>query len=87
MRCVSTGVQMGGQLFDAFDPWGKDRTLNDKAFAVDHFFTKLFKLPETMQTEAGRNEATHRVQIMGDFLEALGNEIGDPWTATRKTKT
>jgi len=85
MRCVSTGVQMGGQLFDAFDPWGEIRPLDDKSFAVDHFFTKLFKLTNTMQTEAGRAEAARRVRVMEDFLRALGDEIGDPWTSPVKT--
>ena len=79
MRCISTGVRMGGQLFDAEDPWAEVRDRNDRAYAIDHFFTKLFKLPKTMQTERGRTEALSRVQTMSDFLNALGKEIGHPF--------
>ena len=76
MRCVATGVQMGGKLFDSSDPWARDRELDEKQFAVDHFFTKLFKLPSTMQTAKGREEAQRRVELMQDFLDALGEELG-----------
>ena len=76
MRCVATGVQMGGQLFHSSDPWAQDRELDEKQFAIDHFFTKLFKLPNTMQTEKGQTEARRRVEVMEQFLNALGHELG-----------
>ena len=84
MRCVSTGVQMGGQLFHATDPWAKNRKQDDKSYSIDHFFIKLFRLPETMQTEAGRKEALDRIERMHDFLSALGDEIGHPWESNGK---
>jgi hypothetical protein len=34
------------------------RELNDRAYALDHFQTKLLRLPETMQTDAGQQRAT-----------------------------
>ena len=76
MRCVATGVQMGGELFHSTDPWARDRELDEQKFAVDHFFTKLFKLPNTMQTKKGRAEALRRVEVMQRFLDALGQELG-----------
>ena len=76
---------MGGQLFQATDPWAQDRQRDDKSYAIDHFFIKLFRLPETMQTEMGRQEALRRIGLMEDFLSALGDEIGHPWVPDSKT--
>jgi uncharacterized protein len=76
LRCVSTGVRMGGAWFDADDPWARGRSLDDARFSVDHFFTKLLGLPETMRTEAGRAEALRRAGFLRAFLAQLGDEIG-----------
>jgi uncharacterized protein len=45
---------------------------------VDHFFTKLLRLPGTMHTDAGRREAAMRSRLMRDFLAALGRELDEP---------
>ena len=75
-RCIATGVRFGAHFFDAADPWAVNRPLDDKRFSVDHFFTKLLKLPETFQTADGRAEANRRVAIMHALLAALGEELG-----------
>lgn len=80
MRCYSTGVRMGTRYFHPDDPWARNRPLDDSAFSLDHFFTKLLRLPDTMNTAAGREEARLRVQPMRAFLESLGRELGDPWS-------
>lgn len=77
MRTYSTGVRMGTRYFDPEDPWAKRRELNDNAFSLDHFYTKLFKLPETMNTAAGREEAGKRLRPMQAFTESLASEIGE----------
>lgn len=77
-RTFSTGVRMGARYFDPEDPWAERRALDDKAFSVDHFFTKLLRLPETFRTNLGRAEAENRVVIMRAFLDAFGDEIGAP---------
>jgi uncharacterized protein len=75
-RTASCGARMGARYFDADDPWAERRDLDDARFTVDHFFAKLLRLPDTMQTEAGRAEARRRVAIMEAFLDALASEIG-----------
>lgn len=77
-RTFSTGVRLGARYFHAEDPWAEARPLDDRAFSVDHFFTKLLALPETLCTEAGRSEAARRARILKAFLLALGDEIGVP---------
>lgn len=76
LRTVAAGVRMGAQLFDADDPWGRDRPLDDSRFTLDHFFCKLLELPSTMLTEIGRREAHARVASMRSFLRQLGHELG-----------
>jgi uncharacterized protein len=77
-RLFATGAVMGAVFFDADDPWARRRALDDRARSVDHFFTKLLRLPETMRTEAGRREAAGRVRLMREFLAALGRELDEP---------
>lgn len=53
-RVFAVSGALGVALFDADDPFADRRPLNDKQFALDHFQTKLLKLPLTMQTERGK---------------------------------
>lgn len=78
MRCISCGAQMGATYYDLADPLARHRPLDDKAFSIDHFFVKLFQLPDLMNTSAGRAEALRRVGFMQSFLRQLGSEIGVP---------
>ena len=82
-RTLSCGARMGAQYFDPRDPWAHDRELQDTKFTVDHFFTKLLKLPATMNTTAGRDEAERRVAFMRAFLDQLSEELGVPHSTGR----
>ncbi len=75
-RTLVTGVKMGASLVDWNDPWAEGRALDDRAFSVDHFFTKLLRLSTGFQTEAGREEAEKRAEFLWRFLEALAHECG-----------
>ncbi len=74
-RTIATGVSMGALLFDPEDPWSERRELDDRRFTVDHFFTKLLKLPATFQTRAAREEAEKRAQFLREFLSELRREL------------
>jgi uncharacterized protein len=68
-----------GGLAHPTDPWAKRRPLDDRAWAVDHFFAKLLTLAGTMKTESGRKEALRREGILRTFLAELARERGiDP---------
>jgi len=75
-RCLAVSGALGRALFDPDDPLAQDRALDDQAFALDHFETKLLRLPETMQTEAGRALARARAQVLTDFRDQLMSELG-----------
>ena len=82
-RCFMVGNSMGTTIYNETDPFCVERQPDDRLFSVDHFYTKLFTLVDTMQTEAGREDAKRRTAFMRDFLAQLGSEIGDAGYAGR----
>ncbi len=65
------------RLYQPEDPFGASgRPLDDLENTVDHFFVKLFKTVDTLQTAAGRAEGAKRAEHMRLFLKELGREIG-----------
>lgn len=75
LRCAAVNTQMNANFYDPFDPLAEMRELNDKSFMIDHYFVKLFKLPELMTTEAGKKMGEERVTYMKTFLYQLMKEI------------
>lgn len=73
-RMYAMSAVFGSQIVHPDDPVPAEpptRPLDDKQWATDHLFVKLFRLPTTMRTEAGCAEAKRRVGVMRDFLDAL----------------
>lgn len=62
-------------LFDGEDPFAQHRPLDDKRYALDHFQTKLLKLPQTMQTTKGKQLAQHNAQFLVTFMAKLSAEL------------
>jgi uncharacterized protein len=77
-RVLSTGAALGAHYFHEADPWARGRPFDDLRYTLDHFFTKLLGLAETLQTRRGLQEAQARVAFMRQFLTQLGREIGQP---------
>ncbi|MDW3776755.1 phosphohydrolase [Kluyvera cryocrescens] len=78
-RVFAVSGAMNAALFDADDPFAEHRALDDKAYALDHFQTKLLRLPETMQTAKGREMAQHNADFLVHFMAKLSAELsGDP---------
>lgn len=74
-RVFAVSGALGVALFDADDPFADARVLNDKQFALDHFQTKLLRLPDTMQTEMGRELARHNANFLVQFMAKLSAEL------------
>ncbi|MEB7885330.1 HD domain-containing protein [Serratia fonticola] len=74
-RCFYIGGRMRSALYDAADPLAQQRQYDDKRFTLDHFETKLFKLQEGFQTDAGRRMAALRTDRMRRFLSELLEEV------------
>lgn len=74
-RCLYVGQSFNAELYNHEDPFANQRDLDDKHYSVDHFYVKLFKLAETMNTESAKLEANKRTDYMRGFLEQLGAEV------------
>ncbi|MGF1823309.1 HD domain-containing protein [Vibrio splendidus] len=74
-RCLYVGQSFNAELYNHEDPFAEHRDLDDKHYSVDHFYVKLFKLAETMNTESAKLEANKRTDYMRGFLEQLGSEV------------
>lgn len=74
-RVFYTSGALGRSLFDSEDPLAGRRELDDTAYALDHFQKKLLKLPETMQTEVGRELARHNADFLVRYMAKLCAEL------------
>jgi uncharacterized protein len=77
-RCFYTAGRMGSSLYEASDPRAKHRTLNDAAFALDHFPAKLLSLAGGFRTATGRLLATKRHEAVRCFYDGMLDEIDNP---------
>lgn len=74
-RCFYIAGRLGSALYDPQDPLAKNRPLDDRAFAIDHFENKLFKLADGFQTATGRQIAQERHQRLRTVLDMFLDEI------------
>ena len=74
-RCLGISGAMGRPLWDIADPEGVHRPWDDSKYAMDHFQIKLFKLPATMRTGAGKALAQHLCERMRDFYDGVMAEV------------
>ena len=75
-RCFSVSGQMGRGLVHGGDPLARTRALDDTAYALDHFETKLYRIAETLHTGPARDMAAARVAYMRGFVAQMVREMG-----------
>lgn len=73
-RCFATSTLMKRPFYSEEDPWAESRSLDDK-FGLDHFYTKLFKLVEHLNTDTAKKEGEHRIAFIKTYLEQIKREI------------
>jgi uncharacterized protein len=74
-RTLMLGGALQRPLYHPDDPFCQQRPANDYTATIDHFYTKLLTLADTMQTASGRQEAQRRTQFMHQYLAQLRGEI------------
>lgn len=76
-RCFYVAGMRQGALYDPQDPAAiSGRALDDTAFALDHFQTKLLRLAEGFQTATGQALAAARHARIRDYYQGLLDELG-----------
>jgi uncharacterized protein len=74
-RCFSTAGSLGRPFYNEEDPFCASRPPDDGRYTIDHFFQKLFKTAESLQTDAGKGEGRRRVGILRQYLADLQAEL------------
>ncbi len=75
-RCFYTAGRLNALLYNASDPIGDRRELQDDRFALDHFPRKLLRLRDTFQTLTGQRLAQERHDALDRFYDGFLEEIG-----------
>ncbi|HWU42874.1 MAG TPA: HD domain-containing protein [Bdellovibrio sp.] len=74
-RCFATSTLMNRPFYAEEDPWAENRDLDDKNYGIDHFFIKLFKIVDHLNTETAKKEGQHRVAFIRTYLDQIKREI------------
>ncbi len=74
-RVFATAGVLSRPFYADEDPFCDKRKPEDLKFTLDHFYQKLFRTVETLQTLSGRKEGEKRAQIMRRYLDDLAKEI------------
>lgn len=76
-RCFTVGALLKRPYYFDGDIMAQHRAPDDQIHTIDHFFVKLFKTAETLQTAAGRAEGTRRVAFMKEYLQHFARDAGE----------
>lgn len=74
-RVFAVSGMLDRPLYRFDDPFAEHHPLDDKQYALDHFYVKLLKLKDSLQTESGRAEGERRSKFLVDYIEQLRSEI------------
>ncbi|TEW53482.1 HD domain-containing protein [Psychromonas sp. RZ22] len=74
-RCIQVSSQLKRMLYSEDDPFAKNRALDDQQFTLDHFYQKLLKLADAMNTSYGKKLASKRTEFMKAYIQQLASEI------------
>lgn len=74
-RCFAVTSTLSRPFYSEEDPWAESRELDDKSYGLDHFFQKLFKLVEHLNTDSAKKEGEHRIAFIKTYLEQIKREI------------
>jgi len=74
-RTFSCGTLLGSLFYHPSEPFAQNRSLADKYYMLDHFYAKLVKLADLMNTPPAQVEAKKRAELMNLFLQQLKTEI------------
>lgn len=75
-RCFTVGGALGRAIYCEEDPLCRRRPPDDSKACVDHFFTKLFRIADTLHTPSAKAEARQRLAFMMRYLDQLALEVG-----------
>ena len=75
-RTIAAGFNHGNPLYLYSEPFPRQRSANDQTNVLDHFYIKLFRLPESFHTQSAKIEGARRIRTMENYLQELAHEVG-----------
>lgn len=75
IRMYTYSVQLGRIFYCEEEPIPRQRQPNDNIYTLDHVYVKLIKIPEKMNTSAGREIAEKRVKRLLEAVKVLVREV------------
>ncbi|NIY92023.1 HD domain-containing protein [Vibrio diazotrophicus] len=76
-RCLQVSSKLNRPLYSSEDSFCSNRMPDDERFTIDHFYKKLLKLEDSMNTLSAREEAKRRTAFMRMYLTQLENEVSE----------
>ena len=73
-RCFTVSGLLARPYYCEEDMMAEHRVPDDKVYTIDHFFVKLLRTAEKLQTASARKEGQRRVAFMKNFLVQLQAE-------------
>ena len=74
-RVFATSGSLNRAFYHPDDPFCEKRNPDDDVWTLDHFFQKLLKIGDLMNTKSAKIEARKRTLVMRSFLDQLRKEI------------
>lgn len=74
-RFFATSASMRRPFYCTVDPFCRLRAPDDKQFALDHYFKKLVRIPERLNTAHAKTMAEPRMAAMMEFVRHLTSEL------------
>ncbi|MDX9732044.1 MAG: hydrolase, partial [Bdellovibrionales bacterium] len=74
-RCFVTAGLLRRPLYSQGDAFCEHREPSDREFTLDHFYQKLLRVAETLNTNAAKTEGARRAGIMRRYLADLRCEV------------
>jgi uncharacterized protein len=74
-RCFSTAGENRQSFYCWGDPFGHTHEVDDRQFALDHFYKKLLPVARNMKTKTAQIEARRRESFLMQFIAQLESEL------------
>ena len=74
-RCLLVSGQLNRQLYNLEDPFCENRPPADDIYSLDHFYSKLFTLADSLNTATAKKIAKEREGFMKEYIKQLCSEI------------
>ncbi|MDE8602013.1 HD domain-containing protein [Marinomonas sp. RSW2] len=74
-RCMQVSGALNRTLYSLDDPLCEMRQPDDERYSIDHFYNKLFRIADSLNTPSAQAEGRRREAVMRVFLQQLALEI------------